>query len=161
MDEKAAALRVIDAKIAQVEREFADYQTVMQQFQLLQMSLNALRQTRAVLIADDAATPPPPPQPLAPPKAETIQIDLEAEARLTIGSISSLIVETLKDARRPLQLRMVLNAIRQKGKPELGYRALSSVMSQCLARGLVRRVGPGLYDYAGTEKGESSTETEE
>lgn len=100
----------------------------------------------------DAAVPQVASSPLPPPKAEAIKIDDDAEKRLTPGSVSFLIIETLKEAKRPLPLRILLNLIRQKGKTELGYRALSSVISQCLARELVQRVGPGLYAYSGGEK---------
>jgi hypothetical protein len=129
------ALRILDQKIAETERNLAEAQRAMalaQRFPQLQAELNALRQTRALLS---------PPQ-----EAPEIIPGLPGQAdRVVQGSVAYWAIKVLREVGgQPLQLADLFNRIRMN-KPDLNPQALNAVLSQCVARRLIQRMGPAMY----------------
>ena len=164
--ERQLIAKVIDGKISELEKELAEAQKVVMRLGTLQITLNSLRQTRAVLLgAPLSQTPPQQPftqviirpapvtaTPPVPPIAALLphRLRKKADPRL-MRSVGSLVLETLKEINGPTHLPMLLQRLRNKGKT-VSYRALSSVLSQYVTRGLVQRVGPAVYILPGGEK---------
>lgn len=158
-NEKTVVAKVIDEKIAELTAEAAELQKTIARFASVQMNLNSLRQTRAALLGGDASTPPigqpqaqiiiRPAPVTSPPPTVTTKTDEE------LGSVGSLTLEILKELNGPVHLPTLLQRLRGKGK-SVNYRTLSSVLSQYVARGLIQRLGPGIYGLPGGDKTSSS-----
>jgi hypothetical protein len=136
---------VIDAKIRELEREAAELQAVMLRFNNVNMSLNALRQTRALLVEAEGKSAQNGNMPPSPPSGPPIPPNL---TRIVPGSIGATIVEVLQQAGRPMKADEILMAVRQKGKAEVAQPTLASTLSIYVTTGKLKRTAPGIYTLA-------------
>jgi hypothetical protein len=136
---------VLDAKIRELEREAQELQGALQRIGVVNMNLNALRQTRALLAeTQQTTTPTPNTNGNMPPIPSPIPREMN-RSRIIPGSIGALALEVLREAGNPMHVKDLLAQVRAKGRPTLSEATLVSTLSGYANSGKIKRPAPSTY----------------
>jgi len=137
------AVKALDAKIAETERELERLQREAELLPVVSMNLQALRRSRAILAGEN-----PDALPHESEAAEGAHIGRRASGGMVPGSVGSLAVEILRAAGKPLNARELTERIRARGK-KASMPTVVGALARYASKGILRRVGPSQYALAG------------
>lgn len=134
MDDDGAAINI---KLGELERRLVKLRRLADQIPNLEKDLEALRRARTLIGCSETAIPPDASQ-------------LGRGRPVVPGSVPQLLLEILREARRPLGIKAIAEALQSKGQ-SVAYRTLTSYLARFAKSGEVRRRGLGIYEYPGQE----------
>ena len=141
----------LDAKIAQNQRLLNEAQKWINLYGTLQNNLAVLKRAKALLEADDIV-PEPSEYVHVPTEPQLPESEPQAAPSTAIpkpesprNSIGALILTALTESGVPLPVQTILASVRAKGRSEVTLKTLGGVISQYLAKGVIRRTERATY----------------